>query len=230
LGFERPAQLGALFIADARQLRELTEHTEPLTDNYPKRLGDSPTFATDRAELRAWMAVSATARRFRDSSFIREAWPAALRARTLSYFESQGILNSILIDGAGPDYSRLHRILTESALRSPVLWDLGLIDLLPAVEALPAGQSDNIRYLGIRAGGALAERDFSRAADLYHRARTADPARPLFWKLEIYSLCMAGRIDEAREVASAAVSTIGADPIGRPYWRSMREWFGLGGF
>jgi hypothetical protein len=38
LGIERPEQLGALFMADAGDLREMARDVPPLSDDYPRRL------------------------------------------------------------------------------------------------------------------------------------------------------------------------------------------------
>lgn len=227
LGLERPELLGATFIADAARLRELTADSPPLTDDFPKRLGASPTLDTERDELRAWMDVGETRRRFRDSAFVSAVWPAGLRQRTLEAFAEQATLNSILIDGAGPDFPRLDRTLTRSASRSLALWDLGLIDVWPAVERLPAERAGDPRYLGIRGGGALAAHRFDRAAELYRSARAADPGRPLFWKLELYALCMAGRLDEARETLRLAADAPGATRVDRPFAAWLAGRFGL---
>jgi spermidine synthase len=228
LGFARPEQLGITFIADAAQLAELTAGTQPLTDDFPRRLGASPTLASARGELRAWMDTARTRRRFAASPFIREAWPDELRQSTLESFWVQEALNTILIDGPGLDFPRLHRALAAGPLRSLVLWDLGLIDVLPALETLPAEQAREVRYVGILGGKALAERDFDGAAELYRRARTAEPSRAAFWQLEMFALCMAGRIAEAETVAGLARRAAVGEGIGRPYWSWMAGQFGLG--
>jgi len=38
MGLERPSQIGALYMADHITLRQLTEHTLPVIDDFPHRI------------------------------------------------------------------------------------------------------------------------------------------------------------------------------------------------
>ena len=71
LGFERPEQLGALFLAGADDLRALTADTPPLTDDRPKRLGRIPTRSYRlRPVYLPWMNVRRARERFTASEFV----------------------------------------------------------------------------------------------------------------------------------------------------------------
>jgi len=93
LGFERPEQLGATFLADADQLRDETRDVLPLTDDFPKRLTDRTDFRSSRIEHVPWLDSAAARERFEESSFIREAWPADLREESLGFFAYQEMID-----------------------------------------------------------------------------------------------------------------------------------------
>lgn len=235
LGLERAEQLGALFISDARHLDEVTRDTLPLVDNFPKRIGS---VFVDRREQEAvyapWMDADATRERFAASEFIRRAWPEGLRERTIAYFDYQRIVEeSILGRGIfsapvdlGGRIAKLHLLLTKSGLRTLPLWQLNLWDdLLRAIDTLLAQGRSEDAFLPQMAGRALADRDFDLAADYCGRAQVRDPqSRPLLY-LRLYALCVAGRLDEAEDVAGRARRQVAQDdPF---YWQWMSETFGL---
>ncbi|MDJ0868122.1 MAG: fused MFS/spermidine synthase, partial [Myxococcota bacterium] len=95
LGLERPEQLGALFLGDARWLAERTRDVEPLVDDFPRRLGTGGPDARDWATYWEWMEPEAARERFAASAFAVSAWPSARRTGTLAAFEAQGLINDV---------------------------------------------------------------------------------------------------------------------------------------
>src|SRR5690606_30904168 len=96
VALERPEQLGATFLADAEQLRAWIGDAEPVTDDFPKRISSG--FPEDGPEPEVFfrfMDTAAAAARFAESRFVREAWPPALRERTLAWFDAQAIVNRL---------------------------------------------------------------------------------------------------------------------------------------
>jgi len=203
LGVEVPEQLGALFMADARGLAQITGNVPPVTDNFPKRLTDEVTKPADFRWYRSLMDPSANARAFAQSAFIRKAWPAGLRKRTLAYFPYQDMIDTQLGMRARllPIDARLralHRIQTRTPLRTLALWLLGLKGDFGRDSADPA----------VRAARALAERDYAGARQLYLEALRLAPGNPELPRLASYALCM----DEGLARLGVARSRCGALP------------------
>jgi len=63
VGFEVPQQIGATFLGDATYLRQLTDLTPPLTDEYPQRLQPNAarvSLSDPRRRPRRWATVGIT--------------------------------------------------------------------------------------------------------------------------------------------------------------------------
>jgi predicted membrane-bound spermidine synthase len=169
LGLEVPEQIGALFMADAEQLRELVGDAEPLTDDRPKRLSDrrhGP--AEARRTYRSWMDTGRNRERFWESAFIAHSWPESLRDRSLPYFDVQRLVDGSAARervGIAPRLREIHFLQSETPLVTAPLWRMGASsDQVRAVEALVARGARPALYADILARRAAAERDFDRAA------------------------------------------------------------------
>jgi hypothetical protein len=221
-----------MFIADADQIRELLGDAEPLTDNHPKRLSNElQTPRKARIEYRPWMNVAFTRERFENSRFISAAWPPALRARTLDYFDVQNRINDV---GMNAQFSlrdwiaRLHETLTTTDLETLVIWQLGeTSDVQAAVSRLIARGAPPGRYRESLARRAFAERDYERAARLLAGGPRESVRNPTAFHLRLYALAMAGRVDEAEAQARAAHAVRPVDANGREYYRWLEETFGF---
>jgi len=208
LGFEKPEQLGATFLADAPRLRQVTRDVLPLVDDFPKRLNDRVDFQRMGTDHLPWMDAEAARDRFRRSAFIRRAWPEDLRRRTLAYFEYQGMLDAARgFRKADPVHrservQNLHAAITLGGLHTLPLWWLGIEEnQLRAMDGHLANGGSEAAHpfrLGARA---LADRNFDGAAHHFERVRSGayDPKLLLF--LRLYALCMADRVPEAQALA-----------------------------
>ncbi len=232
LGLERAEQLGALFMSDAAHLNALTHNTPPLVDNYPKRLSVGFFNREPHRDFYArWMNPLLTRERFKNSAFIRKAWPPVLRTRTLDYFEAQRLLEASLIPQSnetpdrGTRIAALHTLLTQTDLRTLPLWHLHIQDdLLYAVDTrLKAGDAET-PYLPYLAARALVERDYPLSARYYQRAQSADPALRY---LRLYALCMGGNTAEAERLANGWKDEILRDTAQRFYYQWLAETFRL---
>lgn len=237
LGFEDPGQLGALFIAGAPYLNELTKGIPALVDDYPNRVhaktfGPGGREAVFRSE---WRDVQAARRRFATSEIIDRLWPASIRAASLRYFDWQHVVNvmSYGIPQADDNYvAGLHRVLSESSLEVLPLWLLGSDgDLQRIAAALP---DDRRRLPDAQfqlALGLLARRDFARAAVHLARAEAAPEIRRDAFRLRIYALCMAGDRETAQTLARDRYASHGAQSAGPrklpAYWSWLSEIFAL---
>ena len=169
LGFERPEQLGALFIGDAGYLRRLIGPSPALTDDTPKLI-EAP-FSSSEAQqglIRDVTDTAAAKARFEASPLIARLWPEPLRKTSLAYFEFQDAINrhmyGSLLAGPSSAIDEVHRILTRSSLTAPVLWRLGSNSDIQNVvaRATPEQQTDSLLqfHVGIRL---ISERKYGEA-------------------------------------------------------------------
>jgi spermidine synthase len=224
VGFESPELLGTTFLADADALREMVGGTEPLDDDHPLRV--TGRFEGSDAAFARRLDTEAARRHFAESPLVRRLWPAGLRERTVAAFPQQEMLNRALGFGAPyPALADLDAALTTTSLRTPVL--LGLkateVEIAIAGRAAQRGVSEPLldEFLGI---GALADRDYPRAAERLCRAnaRASDPAG--LAPLCIMALAYADRQAEAAAALAATRALPGADPAGLAW---LQQRFGL---
>jgi spermidine synthase len=232
LGFERPEQIGALFVGDADTLRTLTANAPAVTDDRPKRITAKPGAPEERERLTAELLdVDAARERFRESAWIAGLWPERMRADSLAYFEWQRVLNDYLWEVGAANESAVgdvYRVLTDSNLSAPALWLLGSDSDLQGVvdradaqrRALPELQL----HLGIRL---LAARDYAGAIAALERAEAAEPQRRQALGLRIFALALDGRVEAARRLAHARFDDIGAAGRLGSFWQWMGERFGI---
>lgn len=239
LGFERPEQLGALFIGDAEYLDALTAGSRPLIDDDPKLVEATVESPAEAEQLiRSFRDVSAARQRFESSPLIARLWPERLRTASLPYFGVQNIINAFGYGAPTVSMDDIHLLLTGSRLRSLARWLLGsdsdvqqLLDSATADElAAPEWQF----HLGVRH---IAEREYAAAVEPLKRAEASVERRTQAFGLRIYALCMAGRRNEAERLArerdaenlQAQGLTPGspdAPPL-PPFWRWMTRTFDL---
>jgi len=232
VGFERPEQLGALFIGDAAYLNEVTRDDEPLTDDFPRRVLGPPPSRTSLTPLQqSWTDTDRARERFRASPFIARLWPEELRETTLPFFDVQYIINCLTFDLHPPERSRArdtHAILSETSLTAPALWLLGSnADFQRIVaEAEGAARSDpNLQYH--RGAGLVARRRYAEALHPLQLSERNPGNRLLAAAVRILALCQAGRIDEARSLARERRSEMGDGARMRDYWLAMSEICGI---
>ena len=240
LGFERPEQLGALFIGDAKYLNRLTGHTPSLVDDYPKRLSSPWRSKEGAAQLiQGWMDATAAKERFGSSSLVKRLWPERLLNNSLSYFEFQGVINAQWYRGLSEldrGIPAVHYLLTHSPLAAPVLWLLGSnADAQRIVfSASPQALENPFRqvHLGV---GFIAQRNYAAAVEPLGQAELRPEFRDNAFRLRIYALCMAGQTRQAQRLAQERFAQIlGAKgmTIGSmketdlpPFWLWMKKTF-----
>jgi len=217
LGVEVPEQLGALFMADAADLKRAAADTPPLVDDYPNRL--TPAYSPlrdDRSRFfRPWMDIRKTRAAFGESAIVSRLWPPALRQRSLEWFAVQGTINQGLavspnaitdaLFGMEPplgDMNALDEVLTRTELRTLPMWLLGSAQQQQRIvdRRVREGRSDAVidYHLGIRA---MAERNYDSAAEYFRAAQQQRPDDVQVALRHIYALCLAGRTDAAHAVA-----------------------------
>ena len=235
VGLELPQQLGATFLGDAEYLRELTSGSLPLDDDHPQRLLpvlgqpslSDPGYGLDQTVTRLYRTVTDPARAreaFRRSPFIRRLWPARILDTTLPYFEHQDTLNQVLWEGGHPlpRIESLHRLLTETPLRTLPLWMMGSDDLKSAIAARRDDGSGGPIYA--RGLAALAARDYGGAAAAFGEAEARGLRGETLRPLRVYALCLAGQLEGAKALA------VGERPQSvdeRHFWDWLNRRFGV---
>jgi spermidine synthase len=232
VGFELPGQLGALFIGDAAYLNAVTSTSEPLVDDFPKRiLGPTPSRSRLAPLHQSWTDTDGARERFRASPFIAALWPEELREATLAFFDVQHIINALTFGLHPPERSRArdtHVILSETSLTAPALWLLGSnADLQRIVaDAEGSGPADpNLRFH--RGVGLVARRRYAESLDPLRRSERNPGNRRLAAAVRILALCEAGRVDAARSLASERWREMGDSDRMRDYWAAMNEICGI---
>ena len=176
VGIEHSAQLGALFVGDAGYLRELTENSLPLSDDWPKRMHQPGTRDDRDALIWQWRDTNAARARFAASPLIAKLWPPELMRDSLHEFENQRLLNDLLF----PEQTQvrqtrvLHQVLHGTALRLPVLLMLGSDpDVQRALSRSPPALRERDEWRVHRAAGLLAGRDYAGALAVLERVPAA---------------------------------------------------------
>ncbi len=231
IGLESPEQFGSLFIGDADYLKEIVAGTLPLEDNYPKRL--RPLYTNlENARFEFYKQVLRVQRpkaTFVNSNVAGRYWPESMKEKALPYFDLQGMINVIQLEGdtfyTPQRYLRAaHYVLTETSLRTAALWFLGTNSLYESTlhNAVDDGSGLAEYLTGIVA---IADRDYERAAvylDMAHEKSPQDPYTELY---RVFALCMAGHIEEARRVARPIWNT--TTPEDAAFWQWMTSKFGI---
>jgi hypothetical protein len=214
LGLERPEQLGALFIGDAPFLKRISAGVPPLVDDRPGRINDRSVLKEyDDALLREMLDPAACRERFRTSAFIQKLWPPELIEATLPFFEFQALINGV---GGYSQQSMdaVHRVLTGSMLKTPVLWLLGSNgDLQRGVEiatAVELAQPPMQYHLAARL---VSERSYFAAAAAFGRAEAEPALKERALGMRLYSLCLAGQTEDALTLALARRAEITSHPF-----------------
>jgi len=226
LGFERPEQLGALFIGGSDWLRAETAGAAPLIDDWPGRI--LLPFAESAPALRAhypnwektrppsyqftggvespspsyerWIDAGSEAEtRFLASSFVQHWWPPELIEASLPYFRYQRIIDD-WSQRREVGMDELHTVLSTSELRAPVIWLAGSdADYQRAATAITDPPTPEVEFH--RAAGLLADREFEAAAEAFARAEDDPRHRQKAIELGAYAWTLSGRSTEAGRLA-----------------------------
>jgi hypothetical protein len=232
LGIETPAQLGALLIADASDLREIAAAALPLEDDHPKRLGrEIVPLARAEAIYAPWLDVDRSRERFARSRLVERLWPGSLREETLAAFDVQRRIDRYFAGEFRDPVARLPEIdglLAGTGLRALPLWLLGGhpdADRVARAAEAKGVQDPAIEYgLGL---SALAGRDFDAASRRFARALELGPPARSTLELRIYALCMAGRLEQAKTLAERLARARRLDETDRAFLAFLARRFGV---
>ncbi|HEX9407422.1 MAG TPA: hypothetical protein VF975_08905, partial [Thermoanaerobaculia bacterium] len=177
IGMEAPEQLAVTFLADAQILRRLTAHSAPLTDDHPLRL--SAEIPIGIPEI-VYQLVAAAPDAFARSEFIRRTLPPRIRAVAPPYYRPQQLLDRvmfILLSMPSPRSPGLMRVvLTQTQLRTLPRLLMGTDPWLEDIALRARARGNRDPYLAyVAAVGALSDRHYARARDLFAEARGGFP-------------------------------------------------------
>jgi spermidine synthase len=207
VALERPEDLGTLFMADAPTLEAWTRGVDPVDDDHPHRISPA-LLPLQSASYFPLADLPGTAQRFAQSAFIRAAWPAALRERTLRAFAEQAPLlrASWVPYGVGAsNVVDLHAVLTRRTQRTAVLWLLGTdaASERAAVAAQHRGIDEPLLD-ELLAASAFADRDYLRAEALLAKAQPKSRSPATLLQRRVLALCLAGERQRATAILQEA--------------------------
>ena len=196
IGVESPEALGALFIADAEQLRALAMLAPPVRDAFPLRIHNR----ISRVETRFFVDFqdsAASRKRFIASRWIRRLWPEALRRQTLREFAMTAAFErSVGVLALRREVDRL--LLLRRALEGSTLETLPLLALGgdPLAVEIARRKRDEVPpsaeiELNL-AMGALAQRAWGEAAAHYREASRLGVATGRPRRMGAYAACREG--------------------------------------
>lgn len=228
LGFETPELLLATFVGDSLFLTEWAKDRPPLVDNFPRRLrGDEETAA--EYYLRE-LGHGGSQERYRNSRLLKERLPPELFAAGLALYPYQVFIDESLDaypDPAPVNMERLHKVLTETELRTPVLWLLGDMSEFSGVSQSLAERGVENQVLEINLGfREMAKRDYLSAADRFEHAQRMGGNRSNPYYYRILALAYAGEREKAEEL-SAELRLIPARGDDAAFWSFCTRRFGM---
>ena len=211
-GLESPSQLGALFLADAKTLNELTAEDPPLDDDHPHRLSaqrrapPSPPSIGFYLDL---METGAARERFANSAWIRRLWPPGWREKSLPEFAIQERMNRLTLGiqyysmpaapvGSSRSLVDLDALLSETTLETAVLWGTGTsAEEQRIAEALRSRGAAMPVLDEILALGALSRRDYRAAEQGLARVEPHANHAAVIRQWRVLALGLAGDTDGA---------------------------------
>ncbi|HYR21427.1 MAG TPA: fused MFS/spermidine synthase [Chthoniobacterales bacterium] len=227
IGIEVPEQLAALFVMDGDEIDRITNGTKPLTDFYPKRLGDVTAEDKSIHEFTGgYMQATSAARRLRSSRLIQEILPETmtpelepfLAIREMRYRAGLSETNWL---------AELDIHLRGSRLREPVLetletnsFRIALVE--KAADDLQPPPTEVLRDL---IAAALARRDYHGAIRLLEDKRTRNAANRDDILLLTYLYCLNSEVAKAESIAT--VTTDRQHPFVKWLWGKLQAEYGF---
>jgi spermidine synthase len=227
IGIEVPEQLAALFVMDGDEIDRIASGTKPLTDFYPKRLGD--TTAEDQAIHEftgGYMQATSAARRLRSSRLIQQILPDAMTSELEPFFAIREMrYRAGLVETNWLAELDIH--LRGSRLREPVLETLGTNSFRIALVEKSADnlQPPPVELLSDLAAASLARRDYQEAIRLLENKRTRAPVTRDDIFLLTYLYCLNGEVGKAESIAAA--TTDRERPFAKWLWGKLQAEYGF---
>ena len=228
IGVEVPEQLAALFVMDGDEIDRIANGTKPLTDFYPKRLGDVT--AEDKAIhefTSAYMQAADAARRFRSSRVIQQTFPDEIINAQLDPFF---VIREMRYRAGLTETNWLAELIVHlrgSNLREPVLETLGTNSFRVALAKKIEHQVDQlpIEVLPDLLADALARRNYSEALFRLEENRQEGLATANDLLLLTYLYCYSGELEKAESIAKLTHDR--QQPILKWLWGKLQAEYGF---
>src|SRR5205085_7430634 len=175
IGIEVPEQLASLFVMDGDEIDRITNGTKPLTDFYPKRLGDiTPEDPAIHEFTSGYMQAADAAQRFRSSRLMQQIFPDEIMSAQLEPFF---VIREMRYRAGLSETNWLAELdihLRGSRLREPVLetLDTNSFRVALAKKAADNLQPPPLELLPDLIADALARRDYHEAIRMLENKRT----------------------------------------------------------
>jgi hypothetical protein len=227
IGIEVPEQLAALFVMDGDEIDRITTETKPLTDIYPKRLGDDTSEDPSIHDFALnYVRSTAAAERFQSSRLVRQISADTAFGSIEPFFVIREMRYRSLIENTNW-LAELDIHLRGSRLREPVLETLNSNSFRVALVEKAADHLQPLppELLPDLTAAALAQRDYSRAIQLLEEKRTSTIANRDDLLLLTYLYCLNGDVTSAEKIARTIPDRFGEFP--KWLWGKLQAEYGF---
>jgi hypothetical protein len=205
IGIETAEELQTMFLMDGDEIDQIAGDAKPLTDSFPRRLGDDTQpdpqihdFALD------YIHSSSAAARFHASRLIQQIWPDASRSQLDPFFVIREMRYRSRLENRNW-LADLDVHLRGSNLREPVLETLNTNSFRVALAAKVAATSNPppIEAVPDLIAASLADRNYGGAIGLLEAKRSGGAASGDDLLLLTYLYCLNHETGKAESIAGA---------------------------
>ncbi|HST29784.1 MAG TPA: fused MFS/spermidine synthase [Chthoniobacterales bacterium] len=227
IGIETQEELQTMFLMDGDQIDQLVRDAKPLTDLFPRRLGDDTSVDPAIHEFALnYVHSSSAAARFRSSNLIQQLWPNASSAQLDPFF----VIREMRYRGRLENRNWLADLdvhLRGSNLREPVLETLRTNSFRVALAEKVANNSnppppDTLPDL---VAASLADRNYSKAIQLLDTKQSAGAANRDDLLLLTYLNCLNHDVAKAESVASGVADR--DEPLAKWLFEKLQAEYGF---
>jgi hypothetical protein len=227
IGIETPEELETMFLMDGDQIDQLVRDAKPLTDLFPRRLGDNTEVdpAIHDFALNYLHSTSAAAR-FRASHLINQIWPNASSEQLDPFFVIREMRYRARLESRNW-LADLDVHLRGSNLREPVLETLGTNSFRVALAAKVANNSNPppADTLADLVASSLADRNYSSAIQMLDAKRNSGAATRDDLLLLTYLYCLNREVAKAESIASTVSNR--DEPLAKWLWSKLQAEYGF---
>ncbi len=227
IGIETPEELGAMFLMDGDEIDRIASGTKPLTDLFPKRLGDSTQLDPAIHEFTShYLRSTSAAERFHSSRLIQQIWPDAATAQLQPFFVIREMRYRSRLENTNW-LADLDVHLRGSNLREPVLEVLGSNSFRVALAEKVADGSNPPRpdILPDLVADALADRNYVRAIQLLEEERSSGNSNQNDILLLTYLYCLNHDVAKAESIARTIPNR--DEPLVKWLWGKLQTEYGF---
>jgi spermidine synthase len=228
IGLEVPEQLAALFVMDGEEIDHVANEAKPLTDFFPKRLGEITAVDPAIHEFTSdHMKSSSAADRFRSSRLIQQTFPDEIVNAQLDPFF---VIREMRYRASLTETNWLAELdihLRGSRLREPVLECLDSNEFRVALvkKVAAVSQSPPLELLPDLVADALAQRDYPGAIRLLEQKRSRGAPTADDFYLLTYLYCLNNDVASAEGIAKQTQDR--QSPMAKWLWGKLQAEYGF---